>query len=90
LGGCAPYFSRAGVIRERYCQFVNTPYTAVFLVMKGKDKSPNYVVPATLLGGKTKFNVHKVKLDVHNPVCNCLKSWLPDKSIVYIMLRFRA
>jgi len=83
LGGCAPYFSRAGVIRERYCQFVNTPYTAVFLVMKGKDKSPNYVVPATLLGGK-------VKLDVHNPVCNCLKSWLPDKSIVYIKLRFRA
>ncbi len=30
-------------------------------------------------GGKTKF-------DVHNPHCNHLKSWMPDKSIMNIKL----
>jgi hypothetical protein len=54
------HFPLANIILERSNLRRNTLCRANFI-------TPNFVIPATLLGG--------------NPARNCLKSWMPDKSI---------
>jgi hypothetical protein len=60
-------FVEAKSFTRRWPDYLTEDEFREFQNYRANCKSPNSVIPATLLGG--------------NPVCNSLKSWMPDKSI---------
>ena len=59
--------NKIALLREGKSYIKHISATTIGEIVGSFNPAPNSVIPATLLGG--------------NPACNCLKSWMPDKSI---------